>query len=260
MLEFIKPTEILKNYIKNYYAVEINNSTDFLPRERVFPSGNVSLVFHYGSPSKFKKKNSNEYIEPNLVMCGQQTSYYDLSLSGKTGMIFIVFKPHGIRTFFNFPISELLNENISLRDLINKEAVEVEEKLSNSKNNKQRILHLENFLIERLILNRDFDRVKHAVRIIENSEGQIKTQFLAQKVCLGIKQFERIFSNNVGLTPKKFISIVRFQNVIQMKKKYNNANMTQLAFDNGYYDQSHFNHDIKSLTGLTPRALFNDKE
>jgi len=259
MIDVIEPIGILKRYIKNYYLVEIDNSIDFMPRERVFPCGNVTLVFHYGSPSKFKKRNSSEYIESNLVICGQQTSYYDLSLSGKTGMILIVFKPHGVKSFFNFPINELLNENLSLQDLTKNEAIELEDKLFNSKNNKQRITHLENFLTKRLILNRDFERIEHAIKIIENSNGQIKTQVLAQEVCLGIKQFERTFSKHIGINPKKFISIVRFQNVIQMKKKYNNAKMYQLAFDNGYYDQSHFINDFKNLTGLAPRIFFNDR-
>ena len=260
MFEIIEPTGILKKYIKNYYIVEINNSMNYMPCERVFPHGNVTLVFHYGSPSKFKEKNSSEYIESNLVICGQQTSYYDLSLSGETGMIFIVFKPHGVKPFFNFPITELLDKNLSMQDLIKNEAIELEDKLLYSKNNKQRIIHLENFLMERLVLHKDFNRVQHAIKIIENYRGQIKTQTLAQEVCLGIKQFERVFSNHIGLNPKKFISIVKFQNVIQMKKKYNNVSLYQLAFDNGYYDQSHFIHDFKNMTGLAPRDFFNGRE
>ena len=147
-----------------------------------------------------------------------------------------------------------------MQDLAKNESIELKDKLFNSKNNKQRITHLENFLIKRLVFNKDFDRVEYAIKIIENAKGQIKTQNLAQEVCLGIKQFERVFSKHVGLNPKKFLSIVRFQNVIQMKKKYKDANMYQLAFDNGYYDQSHFIHDFNNLTDLTPHAFFNDRE
>ena len=256
MFDLIEPIEVLGKYIKNYIVVETNNCTDFLPKERILPSGNATLVFHFGSPSKFQKKNSTEYIEPNLVICGQQTSYYDLSLSGKTGMILIVFKPHGVKSFLNFSANKLLNENLSLKDLVKYEAIELEDRLFNSTSNKQRISHIETFLIKRLILDQDFERVEHAIKMIENSKGQIKTQNIAQEVCLGIKQFERIFSKHVGVNPKKFISIIRFQNVIQMKREFKKLNMTQLAFDNGYYDQSHFNHDFKSLTGLAPRAFF----
>ena len=167
---------------------------------------------------------------------------------------------HGVKSFFNFPITELLNENLSLQDLINNEAIELEDKLLNSPNNKQRIAHLEKFLIKRLIHNNEFERVEHAIKIIEYYKGQIKAQDIAYQACLGIKQFERTFSKYVGMNPKKFASIVRFQNVIQMKRKHKNSSMFQLAFDNGYYDQSHFIHDFKSLTGLTPKAFFAGKK
>jgi AraC-like DNA-binding protein len=266
MIESFKPTGILSKYIKNYFIVETDNSEDYLPDERVYPCGYATLVFHYGSPSIFQKKNSSKYIEPNLVICGQQTNYFDLSLSGKTGMILIVFRPHGVKSFFNFPITELLNENLSLHDLINIESIELEDKLFNSPNNKQRITHLENFLIKRLITfgegfavhNDEFERVEYALEIIGNSKGQIKAHDIAHEICLGIKQFERIFSKYVGINPKKYASIVRFQNVIQMKGKHDNSSMFQLAFDNGYYDQSHFIHDFKSFTGLSPKEFFID--
>ena len=258
MIESIKPTGILSKYIQNYFIVETDNSVDFLPKERVYPCGYASMVFHYGSPSKFQKKDSSKYIEPNLVICGQQTNYYDLSLSGKTGMILVVFRPHGVKSFFNFPITELLNENLSLLDLANNEANELVDKLFNAPNNKQRITLLENFLVKRLIHDDEFGRVEYALEIIENSKGQIKAQDIAHEVCLGIKQFERIFSNYVGINPKKYASIVRFQNVIQMKRKHDNSSMFQLAFDNGYYDHAHFIHDFKSFTGLSPKEFFID--
>lgn len=258
MIESIKPTGILSKYIKNYFIVETDNSEDYLPNERVYPCGYATLVFHYGSPSIFQKKNSSKYIEPNLVICGQQTSYYDLSLSGKTGMILIVFRPHGVKSFFNFPITELLNENLSLQDLLNNETIELEDKLFNSPNNRQRITHLENFLIKRLIHNDEFERVEYALEIIENLKGQIKAQDIAPEVCLGIKQFERTFSKYVGINPKKYASIVRFQNVIQMRREHKNSSMFQLAFDNGYYDHAHFIHDFKSFTGLSPKEFFID--
>jgi len=259
LIESIKPTGILNKYIKNYFIVETDNPIDYLPIERVYPCGYATMVFHYGSPSKFQKKNSSKYIEPNLVICGQQTNYYDLSLSGMTGMILIVFRPHGLKSFFDFPITELLNENLSLQDLANNEAVELEDKLLNATNNKQRITHLENFLIKRLIHNNEFERIEYAIKMIENSKGKIKAQDMAHAVCLGIKQFERTFSKCVGINPKKYASIVRFQNVIQTNGK-DKKSMSQIAFDNGYYDQSHFIHDFKSLTGITPKAFFNERK
>lgn len=258
MIKFIEPNKILTRFIQNFCVVETNNSVDFLPSERVFPTGSACVVFHYGNPSKFKQKSSIEYIEPNLVICGPQTDYYDLSMSAKTGMVLITFKPQGLSAFFNLPAKELLNENIPLNSLINNEASVLEDKLLNSKNSKQKIAHLESFFTERLIFNRDFDRIDYAIKLIENYKGQIKTQQLSQEVCIGIKQFERIFSSHVGMNPKKFSSIIRFQNVLEMKRKFKELTMYQLAFDSGYYDQSHFIHDFKNLTGLAPKFFFNN--
>lgn len=259
MFDYIVPTEILKKYIKGYYIVEINKHSEYMPWQRVFPTGSISLVFHYGSPSKFKEKEADEYIEPNLIICGQQTFYYDLSLSGKTGMIIIAFKPYGANTFFNFPVSNLLNRNLSMHDLYVNQSDELEDKLLNLKNNKERITLLENFLIDKITENIYFERIKHATEIIKSSKGHVKIQTLAQEVCFGIKQFERVFSVHIGLNPKKYLSIVRFQNVMQMKQNNYNANYIQLAFDNGYYDQSHFIRDFKSFTGVTPRVFFDNK-
>jgi AraC-like DNA-binding protein len=194
-----------------------------------------------------------------LVICGQQTNYYDLSLSGKTGMILIVFRPHGVKSFFNFPITDLLNENLSLQDQANNEANELEDKLFNSPYNKQRIIQLENFLIKRLNHSDDFERVEHAIKIIENCKGQISAHDIAHDVCLGIKQFERTFSKYVGVNTKNFARNILLQNLIQMKSK-NKKSLSQIAVDNRYYDQSHFNHDFKSLTGLTPKAFFTAKK
>ena len=72
MFDLIEPIEILRKYIQNYVIVETNSLANFLPEERVFPTGNATLVFHYGSPSKFQTKNSNEYIESNFVICGSK--------------------------------------------------------------------------------------------------------------------------------------------------------------------------------------------
>lgn len=259
MFETIQPNGILKNHIKNYVVVETGSAMDFMPENRVFPCGLVSLVFHYGSPSKFKHKNEKAYVEPSFVICGQQQSYYDLALAGKTGMVLVFFKPQGVQSFFKLPMSELSNQNLALQDLLKDEASELEEKLFKSKNNTERIALLEAFLLKRLEHKKDFDRISHAIRLIEQSKGQVRTRQLASEVCLGIKQFERIFSQQVGLNPKKFSGIIRFQNVVQTKQKFKSMGMYQMAIEHGYFDQSHFIHDFKSLTGLTPAAFFKAK-
>ena len=74
------------------------------------------------------------------MICGQQTSYYDLCPSGKVGMIFVVFKPHGTKMFFNIPMNEIKDKNLPFEDIVNKEALVIEERIQNSKCIKDRII------------------------------------------------------------------------------------------------------------------------
>jgi len=255
----ISPSALLKPYIKQYHVVETNETYDFAPGIRIYPYGTITLVFHFGKPSLFEKKGEKPYVEPRTVICGQQTSHYDLSLAGNTGMILVVFKPHGAGVFFKTPLSELINDNIPLNEVVGNNIGKVEDCIQVVKNNNDRIAIVENFLLNKLFENyTEPSQIEHALRIIEDTGGQVKVKDLAVESCLSTKQFERKFTRFVGVAPKKYISIYKFQNVLRMYRKNPDTNLYNLAYSNGYYDQSHFIHDFKSITDLIPKDFFRD--
>lgn len=255
--QIVKPNGILHQFISCYHIMETDYPVDFLPRHRIYTYGSIVLVFHYNNPSLFQKRNELSYIEPKTVICGQQTNYYDLALAGRTGMIFIVFKPFGAGVFFKIPMNEIENENIALEYIINNNTLEIEDKLQAAKSIHQRIELIEDFLLKKLIKNyKNHKQISTAFKTINDHEGQISIRTLAEISCLSIKQFERKFSEFVGLNPKQYLRIVRFQNVLQKKKNNFHRNYTSLSFDCGYYDQSHFIHDFKIITDLSPKEFF----
>ena len=255
--QVIKPSGILQQFINCYHIMETDNPVDFLPKHRIYTYGSIVLVFHYRDPSVFQKRNEPAYIEPRSVICGQQTSYYDLALAGKTGMIFIVFKPYGAGMFFKTPMNEIENNNVALEHIISAEALIIEDKLQTAKSNQQRIELIEDFLFNMVRNNyKKHNQISKVFKAIDNSKGQIAIRTLSEIYCLGIKQFERKFSELVGLNPKHYLRIVRFQDVLQKKKDNGNRSYTWLAFECGYYDQSHFIHDFKIITDLSPKEFF----
>ncbi len=255
--QIVKPSGILDQFISRYHIIETDYPIDFLPKHRIYTYGSIVLVFHYNNPSLFQKRNGLPYIEPKTVICGQQTNYYDLGLAGKTGMIFIVFKPFGAGVFFKIPMNEIKNENIALEYIIKNKALEIENKLQTAKSIHQRIELIEDFLLKKLIQNyKSHKQISTAFKTINNYEGQISIRTLAEISCLSIKQFERKFSEFIGLNPKQYLRIVRFQNVLQKKKNNCHRSYTSLSFDCGYYDQAHFIHDFKTITDLSPKEFF----
>ena len=74
------------------------------------------------------------------------------------------------------------------------------------------------------------------------------------------RQFERVFAQDIGISPKQYLKIIRFQYCIFQKQQNVRLNMTGLTYESGYFDQSHFVNDFKSMCGLTPRQYFTENE
>jgi len=80
-----------------------------------------------------------------------------------------------------------------------------------------------------------------------------------EQVGFSQRRFIQLFSNEVGLTPKLFSRVCRFQNIIQTAHAQNEVNWAAVALDCGYYDQAHFIHDFHSFPGITPSEYMERK-
>ena len=257
--KLIQPSIPLRQYIHYYYVVETDHPDDFFPTQRVYPHGNIILVFHYRNPSLIRKPGEESYTEPKTVICGQQTCYYDLGLAGNTGMIFVVFAPFASGMFFNIPMHEIIDKNIRFEDVIGKEADILEDKIQNAVNISERIKIIDDFLMKSLSKNYTYPgQIQAAFGLIKKSDGLTTVESLGEVACLGKKQFERKFASFVGMYPKSYLRIVRFQNLLT--RKYQNDKLISVALENGFYDQSHFIREFKAFTGVTPGKFFNNKK
>jgi AraC-like DNA-binding protein len=115
-----------------------------------------------------------------------------------------------------------------------------------------RIKIIESFLV-RMLRQHLETAVGFCVREIVNSCGLKSIQSLSQEVNLSRRQLERSFMATVGLSPKMFARIVRFQRALYRIENYHETSLTGIAYSSGYYDQSHFIKDFKEFSGLNPR-------
>jgi len=70
----------------------------------------------------------------------------------------------------------------------------------------------------------------------------------------------RIFKKEIGICPKKYLEIVRFNRVCKLLYKFQEIDWTELAYLCGYYDQSHFIHDFKSIMKCSPEKYIDLQE
>lgn len=253
-----KPTEALRPFISFYWILEMDSRLAISAKQRIIPNGSVELIFHFGERLNTLLPNQKPEQQPQSLISGQSTRFYDVEQSGKTGMLSILFKPHGARMFFDLPISEITNQNVDLSLLGRQFTPELTEKIALANDHETRISIIEAHLISKLEGQHLYNsqRLARTIEVINRHRGLVSVCELASIACLSQKQYNRIFYDFVGLHPKEFLKIVRLQYVFHHHKYNQSETLTELAYSCGYYDQAHFVNDFKSLTGLTPGQCF----
>jgi transcriptional regulator GlxA family with amidase domain len=141
--------------------------------------------------------------------------------------------------------------------------VELEFELYKSVTFEEKIYIIEKFLINQLLKRKkeyEIKRIMDSVAIINQSKGVIDIDTLSSSACLCRRQYERIFAEYIGSTPKQFLRTVRFQNTLEEKQRNKSIQLTELAYSCGYFDQSHMINDYKLLSGKTPTQYFLECE
>lgn len=254
-----KPSIILQPYIKQYWGIENELLNGEKHIQRIIPSGLPELSLYIGRRPQIIGNKKN--FEDNLILNGHQKEFYDLKIEKEISVFSIVFHPQGLMTFFNFPLNEIYNQSVPLKYLNRKLAQEILPQLTNEQSFENKVEIIERFfcLVLDEELNRfNFSRINHAINIISQTRGKITIENLASETCLSRKQFERKFSELIGITPKQYLKIIRLQYSLFLKSRNKKLNITDLAYEVGYYDQAHFINEFKLQTGFTPKQYFDN--
>ncbi len=240
------PTERLKPYIK-YFVVSEN---EVASTYKIFPSSGLVVGFQF----KGKLSIIKDTTESNLAsagITGIADGYKIFKNSNDIGTVLVFFSETGFTHFASHPANELFNLSISLDDIFEKSHItEVEEKLAFATTDKQRIKIVEQFLLAQLKDIETDKLIVEAVKLIYQSKGAIRIKELNEKLYISQSPFEKRFRKVVGTTPKKFASIVRFNTVLDNLN--NTKSLTEICYENNFFDQAHFIKDFKQFTGDTP--------
>lgn len=260
IFRFFQPSGILAPYIKLYWYLEIGAHEKLLQPQRVVPNGYVELTFHFSDRLKNIEGGATK-MQPGVGLCGQKTSYFDVLPSGKTEMLSVQFYPHSATLFFDFPIHEIANLSISLDDALGSDARHLEEQLHDLSTIEERLAHIQGFLAGQLMKRQKFyqwKRIRHNIRQIDMTRGMLTINNLANAACLSRKQHEREFKKMVGLSPKQYLKVIRFQHTLFAHQQFPEESLTELAHRCGYFDQAHMINDFKQLSGLTTGQYFTE--
>ncbi len=251
---FYKPCKLLQPYIRYYWVFK---SSQFL-NTLTFPIGCPQIIFHKRAPLYIPEL---DITQDKLTISGQVNFSSHLYADGNTEMIVVVFHPHTMNAFLNVPTSLFYNQEVSGYDIGNKSLNELATRIFDCENNYICISYIEKWLLSQIADNLSnaaykIERIDAAIRQIYTTP-QIPVTELSSIACLSKKQFERLFHSFVGINPKEYSRIVRFQKALaQMQHQAGKElNQAQIAYTSGYADQSHFIREFKNFCGYTPLSL-----
>lgn len=245
----IQPSAVLLPYVQRYWILRTDNTTQ--SGQRIIPNGCMELMFNIGDDIRFRSANS---FQPPSYIKGQNSNYYDLFPSGKVHLISVSFTPFGGKAFFEMPLYTFNNECIDIRDIGDLLLKDLAESISdNVEDECTCIKRIENFLLSRFtpLKNYNQQRLSAVIETINKSKT-VDIKLLAEISCLSYRQFIRVFTDHVGINPKEYLRIVRFQKALYTLQCHPDISSIDLAFRCGFYDQSHLINEFKNLSGYTP--------
>lgn len=249
-----KPTAFLSRYVDRFYTFERTAENAFeLPP--VPPGTGLELLFHNQGPLSVE---GNRLPKAHTV-CPRKILHFEKEK--QVSFLSVRFKSGAFRHFSSIPFSELNDSFFSFSDLWKEQGSQIVDELSSIHSITKKIEILEAFLIEMFNKYHDEQNDKWDAIIDElyYHFGDYTIQQIAEKANLSVRQFERGFKSQFGITAKEFQKITRFQEVIKHTLIRKNSDYLQLALDQGYFDQSHFIRNFKSLTEKKPLEYFTEE-
>ncbi|MGG5207604.1 DUF6597 domain-containing transcriptional factor [Chryseobacterium sp. MIQD13] len=246
----IKPSRHLSSYIRHYIFLEDAGSK--CKNLRLFTDGSTGLILS-GSQSLYTGI-SKDHLPPSFFY-GQPAGYKDFTAEGAFSMIAVVFQPYFLNMLLKISSKEAKNQIISAEDILKYELLPFQEYLLTGKDPEFIITQLNHFFTKFLAgkISSDHELIKAVQQLMLKNKGSVSSKDLELFTGYSERHLERKFEHYMGLTPKKYGSIVRLHHFINlMKKNVDNESTAGLSHDAGYTDQSHLIKDFKNNIGLTP--------
>jgi AraC-like DNA-binding protein len=223
--------------------------------ERVLPDGGVHLIFNLGDPPAVPGG-------PGVaaVAVGARCEPSIIHMAGRVEHVTVTLRPGGIAALLGIPAAELVGHDVPLDELWGAFAAEALERLAPTPPTRERAEAMEAVLLDRLAARaaRPDAIAAEAVRMIERAHGRIRVRALAAALGMSERRLEQIFHRHVGLSPKAVCRIARFRSTVTLLQREPDRAWSGIAYDCGFYDQSHLVNEFQALAGLAP-GEFRDR-
>lgn len=249
--QLISPGPLLRPYVRSYWYFRRETPLVAYHEEYMHPQGGFGIVFNFGDKLQL---DAQDVAEP-VFLDGTNSVSRKMGFLGQVELMGIRFYEGGAYPFLGVPLNELRNE-LSLLDALDRPGLlRLYARLRKAASLSARIHLLEEWLIGRLTLGKERSMlIPASLTMLRQREGCLPIPALAQTLAISQRQLERLYQSQVGISPKQYARLLRVETARLALKQMNEQTTTSLAAELGFYDQSHFIREFRSVIGMTPYA------
>ena len=264
ILQVHTPAFPLNEFVDHFIYFEGFNPVHSM--DRFLPDGNAEFIVNLTDNPQIIYDNETltelQSFGPAWVS-GVRTQPITIPSGRGNRMLIVAFKKGKAHPFYNFPMSELANLIVDAGLVFGIKLRNLRERLLNTDSIPQMFLTVEEFLMQQagdsLHTNTSSKCIEYAVANIVNQPTLLGFQQFSRQIGYSQKHFIDLFKKQVGVPPKQYLKIMRFQKAIQEIENHISIQWSSIATESGFYDQAHFIGDFKNFSGFTPGEYMKRK-
>lgn len=247
----IKPAYKIAEYVDRIMVIE---NGDFINSFNLplYANGVPTVLF------KNVKGKIGTKASEHLTLFGQTVLPDNLTLDESFTLIAYFMKPYSVVSLFRIQASELTDKPIDINLLVPQKSIALQDKLLNCKTVDAMICSIDDFILELMTSSIIVPgHVKYAIEKISTNFSKGSLQSVQKDLNVTERTFQRIFDNNIGISPNTFRRICQFNAAFNDLNLGKYSNLSDIAYNNGYADQSHYIRSFKEFTKITPTEYLN---
>ena len=230
-------------------------------RERVLPTGRTQVIINLARDyilDTAPSPNGSLVKSPPSLIVGARSVYEVVDTSDMADLIGVVFEPGGLPFFADDAADLFSNRSVALEDIWGNQARSLRDRLREIPTPSSKLILLEADLMHRLQARlarkpaQLHGAVEFALTRFDRAPGVATVADVARSAGWSERRFSQVFREEVGLSPKVWCRVQRFQRAVRLLHKGLDVRWTELALDCGFYDQSHFANEFRSFSGIDP--------
>jgi len=250
------PSAALAPYIRCFWAIsdDVGGQADFEP---VLPDGCPEIVFNLADRIQRQHDDGSIETQPETVFSGQLKRRILIRPSGVVSLFGVRFQPAGAAPFVGIPLTELFGSVISPHLISASAFQDLDSRIREAGSFVACVALFESAMLRILANGIDVDKIaEEACRIISQTSGAISVSRLARRYGITERKLQRIFDRNIGISPKRYSRIQRFQSFVREIEEAESPNILDIALAAGYYDQPHLIREFRDIAGRSPLEYF----